>query len=464
MRYKLIAVFTVAILAVITALVVNFSGKLADTKQMETPSDTEETSYAYSYDGSAFTSSLPLVLIETSDGNMPATTEPIWCNLYIIDNESGENCPGDQPALSVVSTIRIRGNSSLTFSKKSYRIECYTQTGGDNEKNVSILGMAEESDWVLNGPYLDHTQMRNKLIYDVSRELMEWAPDSRFCELYVNGVYRGIYVVIESIKASESRLDLTDYSLLSGKTSYILEGDRWGSETNVIDDFGMEAGYEYFPFSVKFPNVANLTSVEEQWITSDFSEIQRVLYSDYFDDPERGYTAYLDVDSFATYYLINEFAMNIDIGYWSTFYYKDLNGKLMAGPVWDFNNAFDHFVGEELSPNGFYVADNGWFARLLQDRAFADVVCRQWREMRAGVLSDEALLAQIDNNVNLLGDAITRNFEVYQSTFVYGILERDESEQITSYEMAIDQLKTCIVEHGAFMDENIEKLYNYCIN
>jgi len=465
LRYKLLGLFSIALLIAATAVAVYVSDQIQSNERVKEKSVSKTASYSFDYDQHGFVSQLPLVLIETAEGVAIDSTTPAWCNIFLIDHADGKNKADDVPQMTVESTIRIRGNSSATFRKKSYRIECYKQQGDTKEQAVPLLGMASESDWVLHAPYLDRSQIRNHLMYSVSREIQDWAPDSRYCELYVNGEYQGIYVLIESVKASPNRVLLTDYSLQSGETAYILQSDRWGSELNPLNDFGRTAGYESYPLTIKYPTELEITSGEREWITSDISRIQRVLYSDYFDDPVRGYAAYLDVDSFVEYYLINEFSMSIDAGYWSTFYHKDLNGKLEAGPVWDFDNTFDSYVGTELDPEGFHIANNAIFSRLMQDRAFVDAVAAKWQELRAGVLSEASMLQRISDDVVFLGDAIDRNFALYPHSLEYSMLDRDEEkDQIHSYQQAIVQLINCVIERGRFMDDHIWALYSYCRN
>jgi len=465
MRYKLLGIASIALLLFAAALATLFYNDVTSRPQAEAMSDTEVVSKSYDYAQNEFTTDLPLVLVETMDGAGIEGTDPLWCNVFVINHENGANNAQDAADMTISATIRIRGNSSATFRKKSYRIECYKSLYDTDEKNVPLLGMAAESDWVLHAPYLDRSQVRNHLMYSVSREIMHWASDSRFVELYINGNYAGIYVLLESVKASPNRVALADYSLQTGETPYILQSDRWGSEQNPLNDFGMLAGYESYPLTIKYPSVLKITENEREWITNDISEIQRVLYSDYFDDPVRGYAAYIDVESFVEYFLINEFSMSIDAGYWSTFYYKDLSGKLHAGPVWDFDNTFDNYVGEKLEPDAFHVVNNAIFARLMQDRAFVDAVCKKWRELRTTALSDASLLMKIEADVLYLGDAIDRNFALYPHSLEFNMLDRDDdADQIHSYEQAINQLMTCLVARGRFMDDHIEALYSYCIN
>ncbi|MDY4116893.1 MAG: CotH kinase family protein, partial [Blautia sp.] len=96
---------------------------------------------------------------------------------------------------------------------------------------MSLAGMGANSEWVLNGPYLDKTLIRNKLVYDLARELNGWAPDTRFVELFVDGEYQGVYLAVEPVTNGESRLRLSEFSLLSGETAYIVSRDRSDTES-----------------------------------------------------------------------------------------------------------------------------------------------------------------------------------------------------------------------------------------
>lgn len=407
-----------------------------------------------------FSSHLPLVLIET-DGQTITKEEIIWSKIAVIDNLRGKNYIDDEYDFQTASTLKYRGSSSLAFDKKQYRLEFFKESEGTKKNDISVMGMSKDEDWVLNGPFLDRTLMRNRLFYDVSREIMDWAPDSRYCEVFLDGEYQGVYLMIESIKASDSRIDLKDFSLLDGETAYILQRERRGAENNVIGTFGSYAGKTGHELSIKYPTTQKIMETQKEWIRKDISEFERVLYSNQFDDKENGYSKYIDVESFVDYYIINEFAMNKDAGFLSTFVYKDVGGKLKK-TVWDFNNILDNYSGKEISSNEFCIENNNWYKRLIQDRSFTEKVVTRYHELRKDVLSDEYLLKTIDDLVLHLGDAVDRNFEVWGYTFNKSLLVGDRDP--TNYDEAIKQMKKEIVDRGKFLDENIETLYQFVIN
>lgn len=413
-----------------------------------------------------FCSHLPLVLIET-DGQAIKKEETIWSSIKIIDHKNYRNHITDTPEIDTASTIKYRGNSSYTtFDKKQFRLEFYKKAGGTKKQDVSIMGMPKESDWVLYGPFLDRTLVRCHLLFGLSREIMEWAPDTRYCEVFLDGKFQGLYLMTESIKVSENRINLKDYSLLSGETSYLLKREGYGTEINPINNFGAYSCKTLHELSIAYPRPDNLLANHKEWINKDVSMFERVLYSDQFDDDETGYAAYIDVDSFVDYYIINEFSLNPDAGSISTYIYKDLDGKLKL-VVWDFNSAFNGNAWNVYYPDEFIINNKNWFNRLLQDRNFSNKVIKRYHQLRKGVLSEAYLIGTIDETVNYLGSAVNRNFEVWGYTFYESLLGRDDEgadRDPKCYEEALLQLKTCIIERGDFLDKNIDYLYRYAIN
>lgn len=418
-----------------------------------------------SHKDGVFSSHLPLVLIETH-GQTIKKEETIWSTITVIDNKNGKNYLDDKYDFQTASTLKYKGSSSAKFDKKQYNLEFLKEREGTKKNNISVMGMSKDEDWILNGPFLDRTLIRNSLLYGVSREIMDWAPDTRYCEAFLNGVYQGVYLMVESVKVSDSRIDLKDFGLINGETAYMLQRERADSRDNVISSFGTYAGKTYHELSIRYPSKQKLIDTQKEWIRKDIGEFERVLYSNQFDDVKNGYYKYIDVDSFVDYYVINEFSMINDAGYLSTIVYKDIDEKLKM-TVWDFNNAFDNYTHRSIVSNEFCVYNNNWYERLLQDRSFTEKVVKRYHELRKNVLSDEYLLKTIDDTAIYLGDAVDRNFEVWGYTFNVQLLLSDNeriSRDPTNYNEAIRMLKDEIINRGKFLDGNIEMLYQYAIN
>ena len=423
--------------------------------------------YLTYYDMGVFDTTLPILHINTN-GQQISKENKIWSTIAVTDADVNGKARSvmEIPDYEADIMINYRGASSYSqFDKKQYRIKFYKEEGSTNAKEYEFLGMGKNSEWVLNGPFLDKTLIRNRLVYGLGREIFEWAPDCRYVELFIDGEYQGVYLAVEPVTNGESRLRLCEFALASGKTAYIVKRDRVGTEENPLNVYGYYAGKTNNSLYIDYPTKSNLTNKQQEWITNDIDTFERVLYGEKFDDPKEGYAKYLDVDNFVNYYILNEVTMNHDAGNLSTYIYKELGGKLQIA-IWDYNNCFDNYQWFIQDYEEFFLQENAWFSRLLQDRAFVDKVVERYWELREGTLSEEYLYQRIDAYVEELGEAKERNFAVWGYTFYsYLLAEIDgSSRNITSYEEGIEQLKGSIHTRLTFLDEHITDLYQGCVN
>lgn len=150
---------------------------------------------------------LPIILIDTQ-GNEIIDEPKIQARMKIIFNNDGKtNRISDSANIyNDYIGIEIRGSSSQMFPKKAYSIETRDSSGEDND--VSLLGFPEESDWVLYAPYSDKTLLRNVLAYKFANNLGRYASHTKFCEVFLNGDYIGVYVFMEKIKRDKNRVDI----------------------------------------------------------------------------------------------------------------------------------------------------------------------------------------------------------------------------------------------------------------
>lgn len=409
------------------------------------------------YDLGKFSTTLPVVYMNTK-GQQILKENVIWGNIALLDGNGEEQSVFSVPNSIYRATIKYRGASSYKrFDKKQYRIKFY-KNKKDSAKKVSLAGMGENSEWVLNGPYLDKTLIRNKLVYDLARELNEWAPDSRFVELFVDGEYQGVYLAVEPVTNGESRLRLSEFGLLSGETAYIVSRDRSDTESEELKTWGKTAGYTNNSLYIGYPSKNKVTEKQKAYIQKDISEFEQVLYGKNFSDKRFGYQAYIDMDNWVDYFIINEFAMNYDAGNLSTYVYKELGGKLQLA-VWDFNNGFDNFQDSVKSTDILHTVKNSWIKRLWQDKNFRDRVCERYGQLRKTTLSDEHIAEKIAFYQEELGDAVDRNFKVWGYSFnealLAGTTKDGTSRDIRSYEEAMKQLTDTIRERLAYLDKEL---------
>ena len=328
-----------------------------------------------SHEGNLLCTHLPLVEIETGGHDIPgapilddkgfivdytvteAGESRLKATVEITDNAAANNHLTDEPTLASSALINIRGRSSREFDKKSYRITLTCEDGTNN--NQPVMGMDAHHEWVLHGPFLDKSLIRNYMMYNIAGECMEYAPNVRFCEVVIDGSYQGLYLMTESITKGydDSRLSMEVKKKDNTFSGYILRvNDIYPFEetTSVISDYGNYAYVARIPVEVVYPGAINQTEEIRRKIELEFSAFEKALYSFDYDSKEYGYTQWIDVPSFVDYYILNEFVCNIDAGRLSTYFYKDISGKYKIC-VWDFNNACDNYVETRVDLHDFDI-------------------------------------------------------------------------------------------------------------
>ena len=426
------------------------------------------------------TSAIPEISIDVSGQEIPGAplysvseTGAITEARYI--HEDSENVQGtlsykdeDESAASDV-LIHIRGNSSRYFQKKSYTFHLIDDNG--LEKNLGFDGMGEADEWVLYGPYLDRTLIRNYMCLNIAGEVMDYAPAVRYVRLNIDGEYQGLYVLMETITREAGRLNLSKSRRNDYATPYIVKLDRQRPNVEELDNYSrytLKTGS--LVYDLCYPGKDTLTDAKKTYIESDMSRIEKILYSYDLNSSDIDYRDYIDIESFAQYFVINEFFGNLDAGFYSTYMYKDTRGKMHAC-VWDFNNACDNYAQEPADTSGFTILYAPWFERLIRDQRFVDEVIKQYRKLRKTTLSDEYLQAYITDTIDYLGPEIEDNYQVWGDVWTTEdknayVLANSYLQPIdrnyTSYDEAVTQLRTYITQRGQWLDENIDNLNQYC--
>lgn len=409
----------------------------------------------------SFCTHLPIVSIDTNNQEIPGEKREgkfITTNIKIINNKKGGNHLSDKAELNNLANIRYRGHSSVHFDKKSYLIKFINKNGEEDKEEV--IGMPKHDEWVLYGPFVDKTLIRNYLWYNISSKIMESAPNSKFCELFVDDEYMGLYLMVESpSRGDSSRMKITKNRHNTNYTSYILRLDRGSNDgLSNLNTFSM---YTYFiPTQVEliYPGKNTITDELKEYITNDFSKFEKALFSYDFKSNLYGYPTYINIDSFVDYYLINEFTQNYDATTYSTYIYKDLKGKYNMY-VWDFNNSCDNYIEQPIDRKVFGLNEGAWYFMLMKDKSFTDKVINRYRYLRKNYFSYEYLNKYIDETIDYLGPAIQRNFEKWNYSFEdENDLLIGEERHIHSYEEAVNQLKTFIKDRGDFLDKHIDAI------
>ena len=373
-----------------------------------------------------FSSNLPLVVMDSFGHDIDAESgsesdRPSWPRreVYAVFFDAAD---GGRAALSATpdfvgrAGVKVRGNSSQILPKKQYSLETWDE--GDDDLDVALLGMPAESDWVLHAPYSDKTLMRNHLAYSWTRAMGFSAMRTRHVEVIFDqdggrvgwDDYRGVYLLTEKIKRGPHRVDIanlrpedTSEPEISG--GYIFKHDipdedeeRWRSSAG-------RGGFIHVD-----PDDEDITQAQHDWLLAHLDGFEAAL----FDAPDADWRDWADQDSFIHYHLFTEALKNADSSYASRYWHKDREGKLIAGPIWDWNVSMGATSDWDcFEPTGFHYLEvpHFWYGQLLEDPDFEAAWLARWWELREGRLATDAVLADIDATVALLLEAQARNFE-----------------------------------------------------
>jgi hypothetical protein len=332
--------------------------------------------------------------------------------------------------------MRGRGHSTWGLHpKKPYQVKF--------EDKTPVLGMPEDKRWVLLAEYSDKTFLRNKIAFHLGHlSLLEWTPQSEYAQVYLNGEYQGLYLVTQKVEESKNRLNITD-------EGFLLEIDDW-SHLNP-DDLYFQS--DYFLINIKEPELDGPGS-ESQYIEGYIDDFEKALFGSNFRDPQKGYRAYIEVQTVVDWFVINEIAKNVDAQWYSSIYlYKPPGEKLRMGPLWDFDLGFGNvnYAPPEF-PEDWWVRDNPWIKRMCQDPYFVGQVQERYEFFRA---KQAYLFRKMDEYAAYIHPSMLENDELWQTI---GVWVWPNPVVFPTYEQELDYLKTWISTRLSWMDSAMQGL------
>lgn len=388
---------------------------------------------------------LPVVEISTQNGEEPScemVEHPEGCmgqgitnankikgRLRIIDGEETLYDSGDYQEDSGGITIRIRGNSSAWAVKKPYKIKLQKAadllTRGDNRKYA-------DKEWLL---IKDEKVSLNTVIGLKVNELMgmQWTPEYKIVNVVMNGDYRGIYLLIESVKRNSScRLDIS-------KTGYLFEYDPyWWNEDIYFDTpYTCSANAKTAKFTFKYPSDEDIT-------IEHILYLQRFLATLEASFADGSYTEYLDLDSFVSWLLGQDILGNGD-GHGSNMYltkYDDSpTSKVMMANLWDFDVIMTTAGEWSQSHEVFYFGELWRYGGITFSNAYQE----KWNEVKVKLVPElSAFLEQFV--ASSIGEAFNRSIP-YDS-------ERWGKEAV-SLETLINEAQDWFANREQWLEQNI---------
>lgn len=410
---------------------------------------------------------LPVLVLDTYGAGAATDADK---NVAVVELEPG-NGPvtlAGTPTVTTRAGIRLRGNSSRMFEKIPYRLELWDND--DDGANLPFFGMPKDDDWVLRGPFSDKSLVREALVLDLAREMGLASPRYELVEVYVNtdaqpvssSDYQGVYMLEEMIEDNARRLDLQtlkDDDLAEPEITggYIFSVEWQAAEQPLLQCTGATNCWR--DIELRRPNDPQPQQV--QWISNHLSRFQQALDASSWNDPQRGYPAWIDVDSFVDHMIVNELSRNMDAYVRSTYFYKDRGGKITAGPVWDFDLTFGvgAYFGNEQTSGWQYQsvsqrqpAAQSWYTRLVQDPAFQNRLRARWQELRRGLLSDAQLTARVRSLTAPLTAAAARNYQRYPSTLTARMVGPFVTTTTPTWQGQVDDMTRWMLERARWLD------------
>ncbi|MFP9098672.1 CotH kinase family protein [Flavobacterium sp. RHBU_24] len=374
-------------------------------------------------------SNLPIVII-TTDNNAEIPDDPkIPASMKIIYHTDGStNYVSDQDTPSLLNysgriKIELRGSSSQDLPKKQYSWTTY-ENNDTTKKKVSIMGMPKQNDWILNGLAFDPSLIRDYLSYNLSRQMGYYTTRTQWCEVIINGDYRGLYILQEKLKQDENRINIEEIAEdasegmpLTG--GYITKADKTTGGDPVA--WSMQSYVGWTDFIHELPKPEDVTPAQDDYIHGQFNSLASTSDA-HNNDFATGYPSIIDIPTFVDFMVMSEISGNVDTYQISTYFHKDIGGKLRAGPIWDYNLTYgnDLFIyGFDRSHYNVWQFDNGdnegpkFWKDLYNTPLFKCYFSRRWHEVtQAGQpLNVQSINAFIDETTALIADAAVREQE-----------------------------------------------------
>ena len=373
-----------------------------------------------------------------------------------------------------MKNIKGRGNSTWGYPKKPYQIKL------NEEVDLLQTGIKTEAaeTWVLLANYCDETMIHNSVSFDMASRLgLPYTPHFKQVDLYYDGEYRGTYLLCEKTEVGTGRVEITDlekayeksnprvsdfdalptetgvnaygnkFQYVSGLTSpadasggYLLEIDYADRAKEEKCWFSTTHGSYVTCKSPEYANKAGMTYISEL-----FQRFENAVYNGGVDPVSgKSYAELVDVDSLARVYLMTELSMDVDAFQSSCYFYKRAGEtKLYAGPVWDFDAAYEKNSMAGSGDN--YLAARaplGW--QLMQIPSFRKAVSDIFIKELSGIVGD--ITAAGGNGPTLSGYAA----EIAASQKMNAALWPEESPR--SYADAVEKFRTLLQQRALWMN------------
>lgn len=365
---------------------------------------------------------LPVVKIQT-ENNAKILSKENWYNATIsISNSEQDSYNFD----SVDVSIRGRGNTTWPLRKRPFALKF--------SKKQEVLGMPKHKRWVLLANFTDNSFMKNVVAFYLSEKLgMDYTVRGRYVNLVLNGNYVGLYWLGEAIKVDKSRVNIDE------DNDYLIESDIYYDEA-----WKFKSAIKNLPFMVQNDDSMNQTRLNN--LESRINEMEQVLYAPDFpyvsgtSNIDDTYRNYIDLDSFAKFYLVNEIMCNFELSHPKSCYFTldSGTGVLKAGPVWDFD------WGGTNPSNKLFLKYTIYYDSLFKIPAFREKVNTLISQLSSSDISREinSIKAEISESAKLDGQR-------------WGTVFRNPVGEVrNSFDDYVGYLDKCVTDRVKYLKRN----------
>lgn len=389
----------------------------------------------------------------TTDGTTITKDKKVPAQITVVDKKDGDLHEDNVIYDTIESdgTIKVRGNSTAVADKKPFNISF--------SKAKDVFGMGKAKKWSLLANAFDKSLIRNRLAMEFATSLgLKYTSKSTYVDLYINDVYYGNYLLIESVEVGENRVDINSEGsndvLLEKEYDRTEEGQtylrtiRYGIRFNVGEPEGLAENTEQYKQTLTV-----LNRFETALENGDFEEVSK----------------FVDLKSFANFYIVNELFKNVDFNYSSTrFYIKD--GVLYAGPLWDLDlsggNAnpvnYPTYFENGDSSKGLWCQQFTWFKKLMEMPEFYNTVSERYSQI-SGLISN-MIYGNTGNSINCITstykNSFARNYLPKKNGGAgWSVTNKDSADGISyagtakwkDYSSAIEYLRQWLIDRDKYL-------------
>ena len=395
---------------------------------------------------------LPCVVIHTKDNEEPYDKENYIRSVVTILSESqAEWGEAKAELLQDSAGIRLRGNASMKFPKKPYRIKF------DNKHKV-LGGVANAKNWVLVNNYGDKTLMRNMVAFHVSEIFeMPYTPYCQPVDVLVNGEYKGCYQLCDKIEVKKGRVNIDEMKETD------IEGDKLtGGYLWEIDGYASQEDDPFYtphnmPITIDSPKDDEIVPEQRAYFEEYFSTLENNVYE--ASESNDSWREYIDYSTFARYFLINQVCANPD-AFWQCYMYKKRNDmKAYTGPVWDFDLGFDNDKRQYPMcerPDFIWggASNTSAFTKhvVQADQSTTEEMLAHWDLARNSGIDEQHLCAFVDSVAQVINGSQELNFKRWP---ILDQLIHQNPVALGSYEAEVNRLKEFIGKRIEWVDNKL---------